>query len=76
VNDTRTEKEVAMSDKAKVVQFPTRPKSLEETCGGVWICGCGNSEWRLYANGVVLCTGCNCITTVLKVIEDRLPGAS
>jgi hypothetical protein len=34
-----------------------------------WMCGCGSSTWLLFANGEVVCTECNCITTILKVVK-------
>lgn len=48
---------------AKVIQFP--PK--REAQG--WVCGCGGFNWVLYENGECLCLGCNCISTVIKVVR-------
>jgi hypothetical protein len=61
-----------------VLQFPKRVHAtdLASAAGGVWTCGCEGQEWRLYGNGLVLCLKCNHISTVLKVIEDRLPPVS
>ena len=55
-----------------VIQFPTKPKEIElgKVCGGVWTCGCGCQNWVLYENGVVLCPSCNCISSVLAVIQS------
>ena len=54
-----------------VLQFPRKvgTNDLSEACGGVWTCGCGSQQWVLYANGVCLCTGCNCISTVIACHE-------
>ena len=59
-----------------ILQFPTKPKEtdLAVACGGAWTCGCGSQEWILYGNGVCLCTGCHCISTVIKVVEDKPDG--
>jgi|ERR1700733_348105 len=55
--------------------FPSKPKEIElgKVCGGVWTCGCEGQDWVLYENGVCLCRGCNCISTVLKVVHDPVP---
>ena len=42
-------------------------KYVDETA---WICGCGAFNWILYANGDCLCVGCNCISTVIKVVKN------
>lgn len=57
-----------------VLKFPEKPqeRDLGVVCGGVWTCGCDAQEWRLYGNGVVLCLGCNHISTVLKVVQEPL----
>jgi hypothetical protein len=67
VNDKLTKKS------ATVLQFPRRGKDLGVVCGGVWTCGCGGQDWVLYGNGVCLCRDCNCISTVLKVVQDPTP---
>lgn len=58
-----------------VIQFPTKPKEIElgKVCGGVLTCGCGGQHWVLYENGVCLCPGCNCISSVLKASYDPVP---
>lgn len=58
----------------EVLKFPEKPKEqdLGVVCGGVWTCGCESQAWRLYGNGVVLCLGCNCISTLLAVVQNRV----
>lgn len=56
----------------EVIKFPEKPQEhvASVAFGGVWTCGCDSQEWRLYGNGIVLCTGCNYISTVLAVIQS------
>ena len=49
-----------------------QPQDLGVVSGSVWTCGCGGQDWVLYDNGICLCRGCNCISTVIKCVEDRI----
>ena len=57
-----------------VLQFPRKvgTNDLSDVAGGVWTCGCGSQHWVLYANGICLCTGCNCISTVIECREAHV----
>jgi hypothetical protein len=48
-----------------VLQFPEK----KEVQG--WVCGCGGFNWILYADGECLCLGCNCISTVIRVVRAK-----
>jgi hypothetical protein len=62
---------------ATIVSFPgPKQDPPPADLASFWICGCGSPYWRLLANGECLCTGCNCINTVISVVENRLPEAS
>jgi hypothetical protein len=75
------EREVAVSDRT-VIQFPTpeqratKGKDLGVISGGVWTCGCGGQDWVLYGNGICLCRGCNCISTIIRCVEEKLTGSN
>jgi len=58
-----------------VLQFPRKvgAQDLGVVCGGVWTCGCGGQDWVLYENGVCLCRGCNCISTLLECRANPVP---
>lgn len=42
----------------------------------VWICGCENQDFILFADGSVYCPSCNCINTRLRVIDTHAPPAA
>ena len=52
------------SNPNNVIAVPERPK---ESLG--WVCGCGGTLWTLFANGHCVCSGCNCISTVIRVVK-------
>lgn len=48
-----------------VVYLPTKSEVPK-----VWVCGCGSAEYYLHADGLCVCTKCNCYDAAFRVTFD------
>lgn len=47
-----------------VIEFPKRYVDLE-----CWVCGCGGYHWVLLLGGRCMCTKCESVSGIIKVVE-------